>query len=240
MRRFGSNVQDLDVDFAAPPPMVATDLLRRCEPLAEETVWALPVGARVEALVRLATQSIGSNVLAVPLRCPAPGCAQAIEIQITAEEVAEWSAVAAPDATVDLNGRATPIRRPTGADQRAWLAARWRDRETARRGVIQSLLDAPAGVALGDDALDAAETALSRLDPLVELVLTVACPCCGEQHPHRLDLQRSALAALRRVHEDLLQAVTRLASRFHWSERAILELPAWRRARYLALADAAS
>ena len=240
MRLFGSNVQDLDVDFAAPPPVVATDLLRRCEPLAEEVAWALPVGARLEALVRLATQSIGSNTLAVALRCPAPGCAQAIEIAITDEEVAEWSAIAVPHATVDLDGRVTPIRRPTGADQRAWLAARWRDRETARRGMIQSLLDAPADAPLGDDVLDAAETALSQLDPLVELVLTVACPWCGEQHPHRLDLQRSALAALRRVHEDLLQAVAQLARRFHWSERAILELPAWRRQRYLALVDAAS
>src|SRR5262249_32055239 len=163
------------VDFTSPPPFVSAELLRRCEPLPEEAAWDLAIGDRIEAVVRLAMRSSGSEILVVPLRCPSPGCKQAIEIEITSRELREWSASTAPPVVGEVRGRTMRLRRPTGRDQRAWLAAAWRDRDTARHAMIGSLIDA-ASETLDGDTLTAAEAALARIDPLVDFTLTVTCP----------------------------------------------------------------
>jgi hypothetical protein len=45
----------------------------------------------------------------------------------------------------------------------------------------------------------------------------------------------TALGMLRRAQQALVGAVHRLASQYHWSERDIFAVPAWRRQHYLRL-----
>lgn len=236
MRRFGTEARDLDVDFTSRPPYVVTELLRRCARLDEDAAWDLPVGGRIEALVAIAGLT---GVLTVALRCPDTRCGEALEIEIAPAELRAWCAQIERDtASVALNGRDLCVRRPTGRDQRAWLDAGWRDAETARRGMLATLVSPPAGE-LDAAALSALEAELEDIDPLVDFHLTVACPACGASAPHAIDFEGHALAALRRAHERLLESVVRLANRFHWTEAEIFALPGWRRERYLTLSEAA-
>lgn len=237
MRRFGSDAHDLDVDFTAPAPLVATDVLCRCASLSSDAAWDLEVGARIDALIRLAIAST-PGPLTIGLRCTSPRCGRAIEIEITEADLGEWTAAIAPHVTLDVSGRATRLRRPTGRDQRAWLAATWPDRDTAQRHIARSLIDDDQAIELDRHSLQRIEDALARIDPLVDFTLTVVCPWCSHQAAHAIDLERQALATLRAAHERLLLTVARLAAKFHWTESAIFALPAWRRERYLALADA--
>ncbi len=239
MRRFGSDVHDLDVDFTSRPPFVVTELLWRCAALSDDAAWDLPVGARTEAVVILAALSAAGS-LAIVLRCPNARCGEALEIEIEPAELRAWCAETERNvASVEIRGRRIELRRPTGRDQRAWLDAAWRDAETAHRTMLATLLTSTPPDDLDAETLAALDDELARIDPMVGFRLTVACPACGESTAHTLDLARHALAALRQAHERLLETLVRLAARFHWTEAEIFALPPWRRERYLALADAA-
>jgi hypothetical protein len=245
LRPFGAEAADLDVDFAAPAPHVVSALLARCArdaagaPLADDAIWDLAVGARTEAIVALAALS-GAGAFTKPLRCPSAGCGEALEVEITSADIAGWGAEAGADeVTVQVEGRMARLRRPTGRDQRTWLEAGWRDAATARRAMLATLVTEGSTRDPGDAAVSVMEEALARIDPLVGFSLEVSCPACGKSAPHRIDLERNALAALRAAQERLLDAVARLARAFHWNEREILALPRWRRERYLDLAGQA-
>jgi hypothetical protein len=237
VRRFASEAHDLDVDFTAPAPAVAAELLRRCASLTADAAWDLAVGERIAWLLRLAMLS-KPGPLTVVRRCASPSCGRAIEIEITEQDLREWTAGAAAQAEVDVAGRATRIRRPTGRDQRDWMTQAWTDRDTARRAIARALVNTDPDRDLDAGALSAIESALARIDPLVDFTLTIVCPWCAAHASDAIDLEREALTTLRAAHERLLLTVARLATKFHWTESAIFALPAWRRERYLALADA--
>ena len=86
-------------------------------------------------------------------------------------------------------------------------------------------------------ALHRMEGALDAADPLVRAAVEAACPDCGRTSEHEMDLAGFVLARLARAQDALLETVHLLASRYHWSEAEILALPAWRRARYVALLE---
>ena len=237
MRRFGSDVGDLDVDFTSRPPLLVTDLLRRCGSLTEDAAWNLPVGARTEALVALATLS-DSRPLIIALRCPHTACGEALEIEIEPGELRSVCQDRERDVVnVRLGNNWLELRRPTGRDQRNWLGTHWPDIETARARMLASLLSAPPGDSLDPPAIAALEDELAIIDPLVAFNLAVICPACGETAEHPGDLGRHALATLRQIHDRMFESVARLATHFHWTEPEILALPLWRRERYLALAE---
>jgi hypothetical protein len=238
VRRFGTEVSDLDVNFASGSPFLVTELLRRCASVTEQDAWNLSVGARTEALVTLATLS-GPKSLGIELRCPNAACREALEVGIEPSELRAWCTEQERESvSVPIAGRNVILRRPTGADQRNWLGTAWPDAGSARRAMLETLLDAPLNDALDPQVTRALEDELSRIDPLVGFSLSVPCPACGETANHPLDLERQALAVLKRIHERLFEGVARLAARFHWTEAEIFVLPAWRRERYLAFAEA--
>jgi len=79
---------------------------------------------------------------------------------------------------------------------------------------------------------------LAERDPFTALQVDSPCPDCGHVNPAEVDLEALLLADFAACQRRLLEEVTLLARNFHWSEAQILDLPAWRRAHYIARLDA--
>lgn len=253
LRPFGTDERDLAVDFdATPRPVLVTQILELCaerrddgdagggeESPGGDFFWELTVGERTGALLALADEGAG---VYVALRCPAEGCGQELELEISLEELgglqrrhadAERAPVRFGDATLHL-------RRPRGRDQLAWLRRDFADAREAGREMLTTLAaeGERAGElfdASGGELARAVGEAMEEFDPLVNFSLRVRCHFCGAEAAHALDLEEYALSRLRRAQRLLLASVHRLASRYHWDERQIFAVPHWRRAHYLSL-----
>lgn len=238
---FGVDPADLDVDlYANDRAGVVTAVLERCArdgdggSLAPEAAWALPVGARMLALVLIAGMS-GRQSLAWSLTCPAPDCDEEVEIELplAAFAASAAEAAAAEPAELTWHGSAFRPRRPTGEDLR-----RWRNDPPSDTDILADL----GGPRFGrsdppPELIAAVEEALAAVDPLVDVTVRSACPACGQALEVPVDLEGEALALVGRSQEGLLREVAALARAFGWSESEIVALPAQRRRRYLALLD---
>jgi hypothetical protein len=233
-RPFGRAAADLEVDFAAPRPHLATALLAACAvpPLTPAECWAMAAGERVAGLLAIAAATGGDALDAIPA-CAA--CGERLDVALPVAGLLALHASAAGGGEVTA-GAAT-LRRATGADQAAWWAAGWRDEDQALRGMLATLLVAPAGEGTMEVDLARVDEALAEADPLVAFRVRFACPACGSAQPCPVDLQELALAVLRRAQYELIEDVHRLARAYHWTEDAVAALPPWRRARYLALVE---
>lgn len=258
-RHFGSEERDLDVDFAATPrPLLVTEILGLCagddreagdppgSPRGSDFFWDLTVGARVEALLTVAEASEGRPGVGVALRCPAPGCAQELELELTLPEIFGLNPRGGDEHVAVRCGEETfKFRRPRGRDQLAWLGGRFADWRAVERAMLRTLVveEGPdfaarfdaASDAEGDSLARAFDDAMEEFDPLVNFSLRVRCHFCGGESEQEIDLEGYALGRLRRAQQRLLATVHRLASRYKWDERQIFSVPHWRRSYYLAL-----
>ncbi len=139
-----------------------------------------------------------------------------------------------PRVTLQLRKCVIELRVPTGADQEriAQLAE-----EQAIQQLLQYCIRSVNGEAtdsefircLSDDEIDLIDEALDEVSPALCQQLLVACPECGQQQYAELDHY-----ALPGINEHFFyDEVHTLASHYHWSEAAILELPLARRRLYL-------
>jgi hypothetical protein len=244
LRRFGVAYEDLLVDFGQTVgPQLITELLACCtqnpagQTPAEQFFWALGVGKRIECLLILANLE-GAGVLSIPLRCPHPSCGQPIELDLTLAELLAVGQEAGEDPVcVPLGAAHLVLRRPTGADQLAWLQDTFHDERMAVQAIIRTLMVEGPEVALSPACIEQIETLLDRHDPLVQFGLSVVCPYCQELAPHDVDLAAFAVQQLRAAQARLIEVVHRLAAQYHWTEAEILAIPPWRRACYLALVE---
>jgi hypothetical protein len=141
-----------------------------------------------------------------------------------------------PQATLRINGRTIEVRVPTGADQ--GLIGK-RPETEALQQLLQRCIRAVNGEPPGEDFIDklseadiaAIDEALDHASPAVCSQLLVTCPECGREQSAELD--HYALGGLN--DHDFYDEVHTLASHYHWSEAAILDLPQARRRRYLGL-----
>ena len=238
LRAFGVDAADLDIDFgAADRAVVVTDVLARCAladggPLATADAWALPVGTRLHALVAVCRAS-GWSELSRVLDCPAASCDEEIEVELSLAALAgaALEAEAAEPETVTWADESFRPRRPTGEDLR-----RWRDEPPSDAEILAALGGPEDGSA---ELVAATEEALAVAEPLVDLRMMSECPGCGQPLDVPIDVEREALALLRRAQDELLHDVGTLARAFHWGEQEIVALPAHRRQRYLAMAERA-
>lgn len=244
LRRFGMAHEDLRVDFGRGiGPQLITEILACCterpdgQALAPQFFWDLGVGKRIECLLVLASLE-GAGEMSIPLRCPAPSCGQPIEIDLTLEELLAVGPEAGDDAvSVQLGEECLAVRRPTGADQLAWLQRPLQDAHVGVQTIIRTLVVEGPEMEFTQAWIDAVEATLERDDPLVQFNLSVACPYCQALAPHTIDLTAFAVQTLRSAQSRLIEEVHRLAARYHWTEAQILAIPSWRRARYLALVE---
>ncbi|NML16822.1 hypothetical protein [Azohydromonas caseinilytica] len=226
---FGSDPAHLAARLDPRQPALAVDaLLRACVPEqgGEAPRWSL--ARRLDALlaVRLAEAPATE---AVPLRCPQCGAGFEAEIDLAACRRAPGGDTAVE---FEARGRRLRARLPTGADH-----ARWQREGTPLRAAAAELLEDGAPDAVDEASVQALNEALAAQDPLRELVLSLECPDCGATAQHTLDLEAHLIAAFARAQRQLLAEIATLARSFHWSERDIAALPAWRRAFYLGCID---
>ena len=253
LRPFGVDERDLSVDFAATArPLLVTEVLELCTESDDRGArpdrgffWDLTVGKRTEALLAVAGGGGAAGpCVSVVLRCPAGGCGQELELELTRAEVAELNDGHgdAEHAAVRCGDRELTFRRPRGRDQLAWLGEHFADEREATRAMLRTLASDEESLRAaceraGDELARAFDEAMDEFDPLVAFRLRVRCHLCGAEAEHEIDLEEYAFGRLRRAQQELLATVHRLASRYHWDERQIFSVPHWRRSYYLALID---
>jgi hypothetical protein len=241
MRAFGSDLRDMALEFdGVERARLVTNLLARCaetsagSPAAEQTIWELPIGTRIEAVLRLAADD-SARPLAWRVCCW--HCGAEGELELRAAEVEEFAAAAYRQnpVPVRIGDKTAWLRRPTGADQLLWLSA---DPQTAP--IAAGLFVEPAfedlraaGVPI-DDIGDSIDRAMEEFDPLIGFHVEVGCQECGRSTKHAPDLLDAALDRLWRGQFALVDQVHLLASHYHWTEEDIAKIPAWRRNAYLA------
>ena len=141
-----------------------------------------------------------------------------------------------PCTTLRLGQRSVDLRVPTGADQEHIQQLSDADafRELLKRS-IRSVDGQPPDEEILDSLsaadIEAIDQSLDEASPAVCNQLLVTCPECGREQSAELD--HYDLTGLNR--HDFYDQVHTLASHYHWSEDAILDLPQARRHLYLGL-----
>jgi hypothetical protein len=244
LRRFGTDVADLAVDLRAPlGPEIVTDVLAGCmtdergAAVARGRIWEMAVSARIGWLLAVAAPEV-LDTFSVVLRCSERSCGQPIEVDLTLAEILSVARLDAPEhVSVEADGARFLLRRPTGADQCAWLRGQYADAADAARAILRSLVVEGPAEALTEARMAALETALDEHDPLLRFTLTAICPFCDAAHEQEAPLTECALRVLRAAQARLIEDVHALARAYGWDEARIVAIPSWRRARYLTLVE---
>jgi hypothetical protein len=214
-----------------------------CEPL---DAAALPVPDLDALLLRLRQVLIGNRVV-MECTCPAASCRARVDI---AFGITDYLAHHAPGKPRQGRWRCTPCKEPPGwfelrngpAAVRFRLPTAGDERDTA---------DTPDGAALlaqrclsplpgPPGGRRAAEMAMAAMAPSLAGVLSGTCPHCGTAVAAAFDPRRYVLTELRARARFIAEDLHTLALHYHWSERAILELPTPRRAAYADMARSAA
>lgn len=211
-------------------PESRLEALRRLAPPAGDAAWEeLPVADADAALLACRRAQLGDRVVA-ELACPRCGARGDLGFSI-----AGWLAAHAPRPVAgcarDAAGwwvlGAARLRAPRLGDLLAAASAPDADRGAMLERACVEAPDAPARAR--------ARRALARLAPLQGGAVQGACPECGEAIGAWFEPARFVLVELRRRALGVVEEVHAIAARYRWSEREILDLPRWRRARYAAL-----
>lgn len=206
----------------------------------------LPVPDLDTLLLRLRRALIGDRVLAEST-CPNTSCLARVDI---AFGIAAYLAHHAPGKLPRGRWHGTPCDdRPGWHELRNGTAAVRFRLPTA--GDERDAADAPDGAALltarclwplpCPAALRrAAEAAMAAMAPSLAGPLSGTCPHCGTTVAAEFDPRRYVLAEFRARARFIADDLHTLAARYHWSERAIMALPAMRRAVYAESARSAA
>lgn len=239
-RGFGEGA-DLDLDFnTTSQPELVTAVLAACSvsPIKVDTLWAMTLAERIGALATIVEQTDGGDCIAWTQRCP--HCSETLEISVPCTLLRQevQRSQAQPDIMITLDAsRSLLVRRPTGADQRAWRGETYGTEEEAAAAILRRLV-MPAGAvphALNESDLQYVSDELEMLDPLSAFQVTTVCPGCGAAATLQVDLEATLLTKLRIHQRALVAVVHRLAAAYGWTEDEILAIPPHRREDYLSL-----
>ncbi len=173
------------------------------------------------------------------LRCLGDSCGERLELGLEFQELAELLPKEPQNGLfrIPVGEEVYLFRKPTGNDLFEWMQTARDDQVEIRKHMVKALISGEDLPHLDEETLDAIDEEMKKIDPLVHFQMTVFCPACNKQNVYILDLEELALAKLEKVQADLLDTIHRLASRYHWSEEAILAMGPRRRARYLGLIE---
>jgi hypothetical protein len=236
-RAFGERAQDLDVDFAQSRRAdLVSRLLRQClrcddREWNSDDVWSWTLAQRLQALLAIALAGELAP-LALVQRCRE--CNELLELHVAPEmfvrdervEHFTWSPE--PECTVR-------VALPTGREQQVWSHADGVTMRTMARELIWEVNGrAPdKGWEIPETWIESLGEELERHDPLTGLEIESQCPACSVTAGLAFDLEAQLLTQLHARQQQTLTEIHRLASVYHWTESAILDLPVWRRRHYL-------
>lgn len=234
VRAFGERAEDLDLDFALPRPELVTRLLAQCVRPAsgawpEDALWSWTLGQRLQGLIAIA---LASGVARLSVVEPCANCTERLEIEVELTLFEREERITAFDWS-PAPKQALAVSLPTGREQQAWWQAGDVSADAMARRLAFGRDEGPEDEALSSDWIEALGAQLAQHDPLTALELQAACPACGAQGRIPLDLEAELLTRLHACQRHNLLNIHHLASAYHWSEVAIMRLPAWRRRSYL-------
>lgn len=210
---------------------------------------ALPVPDLDTLLLLLRQALIGDRVLAETI-CPARGCGARVDIAFgigaflvhhrpQPPRLRAWQVVPCAEQSgwFDLRAAGTNtntarFRLPTAGDERD-IAGEANPASALERRCI-------ARLPLQAGARRAVQAAMAALAPPLAGPLAGSCPECGAEVSVGFDPRRYVLAELRARAGFVAEEIDTLAWRYHWTERAILDLPSPRRTAYAEMARRAA
>jgi len=165
------------------------------------------------------------------------GCGEPIQFQVQPGELPVKPAGAGyPEMTLTLGGSELTLRVPNGADEE-YIATRPPGDGELPHTLLTRLLSSggqPVDSAHFDAAdLETLDHLLDEMSPQPALNADIECPHCRLGQQAALD----PYAWIVRDTGGLDREIHTLAFYYHWSEREILQLPRFRRTRYLQLID---
>lgn len=240
MRWFGRDESDLCIDFSRKDnPVLVTQILEHCAvntgSLPSQFFRELTVGRRVECLMALA---MGEQEVPFNFPFPCTNCGQEIELELALVDISELQREADLNATVgvEVEGKRCFYRKPCGLDLESWSTMAFGDMQQAATVMINSLALTPElPTSLDSEVIRLVDEAMKEADPLVNFFCRVTCAECNSKNEFLLDLCDIALERLKRLQQQMLVSIHKLASRYHWSEQEIFAVPHWRRKVYLDL-----
>ena len=84
-RAFGQRLEDLGVDFLAPPPEAASAVLGRC--VQADDVWQWDVARRLQALIAVTVATRGARYV-VTAHCASPECGEPMDLPLDLRDFA--------------------------------------------------------------------------------------------------------------------------------------------------------
>jgi hypothetical protein len=219
--------------FAAPPerPLLLLEAVTNQD---RASLAALPLGARDRLLLELRQSALGSRIQCES-RCPA--CDERVEFGVRVPALECETAGAASDACeIEHGDWRVAFRLPTTADL---IGCAEGSRDAARRIVLRCVLAARRGDAqvapdtLPDAVVEAVAERCADLDPQADIELELACPTCGHGWHSPFDIAAFLWNELESWATRMLDDIHVIASRYGWSEAAILNLSPSRRRYYL-------
>lgn len=238
VRAFGRAASDLDVAFGPrPADETATALLARCVACDDGIVRDWTLARRLQALLAVRLADDPDARAPAVLRCGACGDGFELEIDLARCVVPVDES---PLAWASPEGHALVLRLPRARDLEAWRATGRRGETEMAAALVDTIDGQPPTPAFEMPTAwtEALADMLAERDPFTALQVDAPCPDCGHVNPAEVDLEALLLADFAACQRRLLEEVTLLARSFHWSEAQILDLPAWRRAHYIARLDA--
>jgi Fe2+ or Zn2+ uptake regulation protein len=188
-------------------------------------------------LARLRQMSFGSGLTA---HLPCSKCGSHLEFEIDLAQIIARLETLSGEATAEWTSGSDRFSMRTVNRQDLTEAGTQSDPEKARWLLLRRctrINGRPVSDENGAAALRAAEAraeeAFTRLHQAAEITFHVACVNCGHSEETDLDMARFLWAEVRHRVGRLFHEVHELATAYGWSEEAVLNMPAHRRARYL-------
>lgn len=203
-------------------------------PADSQVVKDLCVADRQFLLLRLA-ELLHGNQLWLEVHCRS--CGDLFDVEVKRGDLPIQEAGADfPHVVLQLHGRLLEMRIPTGRDQEQIAEYRGKDPLRLLLGqCIRTVDGVPPDQdyihTLSADDIEVIDNALNEVSPSVCNQLLVNCPECEQEQ--RAELDHSSLGNLN--NHLFYGEVHTLASNYHWSEKAILELPQERRRLYISM-----
>jgi hypothetical protein len=172
-----------------------------------------------------------ANLLGVHLDCAAtcPSCGDTVEFAAAITDIMPTATLPVGE-LVSLGGGALQCRPPAHADLQELISGGVVD---ARRLLSQCLVSGGAELAtMSDIECDNAVDELAAADPGASIELKISCGCTREW-VQEFDIRSFLLAELTDWAVRSLRDVHQIASRYGWSESAILQMSHWRKQIYL-------